>query len=55
VSLVFDNLSDDNANGYLSAMVYSYGHSVAAPVPEPRAWAMLLAGLAGLGAMKRRQ
>ena len=54
VSVVFDNPTDSVATGYLSAMAYAYGHSLAAPVPEPEGWAMLLAGLGVVGICRRR-
>jgi hypothetical protein len=53
-SLAFANLSDDMASGTMSAQAYAYGYSTV-PVPEPGTYAMLLAGLAGIGAVVRRQ
>ena len=52
--MVFDNPTDSVATGYLSAMAYAYGHSLAAPVPEPEGWAMLLARLGVVGICRRR-
>jgi len=53
-SLSFANFSDDAVEGYMDAGVYTYGSSTV-PVPEPQTYLMLLAGLAGVGAVVRRR
>lgn len=53
-SLSFANFSDASAEGNLSVGAYSYGQSTV-PVPEPQTYLMLLAGLAGIGAVVRRR
>lgn len=53
VSIVFDNPADEGATAYLSAMAYAYGESPAAPVPEPKAWALLLGEVSVWGLRRR--
>lgn len=53
-SLSFANFSDDEVSGYMYANAYASGQSTV-PVPEPRTYLMLLAGLAGVGAVVRRR
>ncbi len=53
-SLSFANLSDQAVDGQMYAVASVYGGSTA-PVPEPRTYLMLLAGLAGIGAVVRRR
>lgn len=53
-SLSFANLSDQAADGWMYADAYAYGQSTV-PVPEPQTYLMLLAGLAGIGAVVRRR
>ena len=54
ISVVFDYPTDNMATGYLLAMTYAYGRSLAAPVPELAGWAMVLAGLGVVGICRRR-
>jgi hypothetical protein len=53
-SMSFANFSDDAVEGYMYAGAYAYGASTV-PVPEPGTYLMLLAGLAGVGAVVRRR
>jgi hypothetical protein len=53
-SLGYANFSDDAVEGYMYAEAYVYGSSTV-PVPEPETYLMLLAGLAGVGAVVRRR
>lgn len=53
VAVTFDNASGDSLAAYLSATASAYGETLAAPVPEPAGWAMLLVGLGVVGAWGR--
>lgn len=53
--VVFTNNTNADKIGYFSAEVSVYGYSSAAVVPEPEAYAMLLAGLGLLAAVARRR
>jgi hypothetical protein len=54
VSLTYANLSGDSVAGWLYGYAYAQGTS-AVPVPEPQTYLILLAGLAGVGAVVRRR
>lgn len=54
LSLTYSNLSDNFVSGYYQAQANAVATS-AIPVPEPGTYAMLLAGLAGIGIMVRRR
>jgi hypothetical protein len=56
----FANLDLSHAQGYTFATEYGANSltlrvMTAAPVPEPGSWALMAAGLAGLGALQRRR
>ena len=53
-SLSFANFSDQAVDGWMYANAYAYGGSTA-PIPEAQTYLMLLAGLAGIGAVVRRR
>ena len=54
MKLTYANLSDAAVDGTMSAYAQAYGSS-GAPIPEPRTYLMLLAGLAGVGAVVGRR
>ncbi len=54
-TLNYENLTDADLNGKLRLSTYVYGSSPVAAVPEPETYAMMLAGIAGLGALRRRK
>lgn len=53
-SVSYANFSDNAVEGYMYASASAYGQS-SVPVPEPQTYLMLLAGLAGVGAVVRRR
>lgn len=54
MKLTYANLSDDAVDGTMYARAYADGYS-SAPIPEPQTYLMLLAGLAGVGAVVGRR
>jgi hypothetical protein len=54
ISVTYANLSDTAVEGFMYAQAYASGQSTV-PVPEPETYLMLLAGLAGVGAVVRRR
>jgi hypothetical protein len=56
-SIDFDNLGDTTLFGHAYASAMSYGHARQAPadVPEPGTIGLMLAGLAGIGTLRRRR
>lgn len=56
LSASFMNMTSANKQGSIYAQAYNYGYSsIAAAVPEPETYAMLLAGLGVIGAVARRR
>jgi hypothetical protein len=54
--LTYANFSGDAQSGSYSATAYAYAQSsIAAAIPEPGTYGLLLAGLAGIGAVVRRR
>lgn len=47
--------SDANWDGWRMSLGVNGLHAIAAPVPEPEAWAMMLAGLGLVGSLARRR
>ncbi|MCP5287235.1 MAG: PEP-CTERM sorting domain-containing protein [Burkholderiaceae bacterium] len=55
MTLSVANVADTEVSGVFYAQANSYASSSIAAVPEPGTYAMLLAGLAGIGTMVRRR
>ena len=58
LSFVFDNNSSEDASGYAYASIAQYAYALPAPsveVPEPGSIGLLLAGMAGAAAVRRRR